>query len=241
MVHGWRARIGMILPMDNAVLEPEIAALGLGGVSTHVARLATKTREEMPTSGVALSEVFNELEVDAVGYACAETSFIGGQDTNHTVRDGITRATGRPAVTAIGAMVEALEALGAHRPAIVAPYRQASVEALRGYVDQAGLDIAGLVAHDFAQDSSDPREWYETNRQPPSTAYRLARAADTAEADVVTIFATNLRTFEVLAPLEADLGKPVVSSNSALLWALLRRCGVATDDDRLGRLWNGAH
>lgn len=38
----------------------------------------------------------------------------------------------------------------------------------------------------------------------------------------VFISCTNFRTLKVLDRLEADLGKPVVSSNQATLWAVLR-------------------
>ena len=38
--------------------------------------------------------------------------------------------------------------------------------------------------------------------------------------------------------LERRLGKPVVSSNQATLWACLKRLGIAHQDKRLGRLFS---
>lgn len=240
-MYGWRARLGVILPMDNAVLEPEWSSLGIDGVAVHAARLTTDERPRMPESGVELSHVFTELGADAIGYACAETSLLGGVDTNVRVRDGIEAATGLPAVTAIGAMTESLASLGAGAVAVAAPYRPSSAAALEEYLTAAGIRVANLVSRDFARTSEDEREWYATNLQPPSTAYRLAREADRPDADVVVVAATNLRSFEVIRALESDLGKPVVSTNTALLWALLRRCGVAASHPDLGRLWDGSH
>ena len=238
-MYGWRARLGVILPMDNAVLEPEWSSLALPGVAVYGARLGTAERSRMPGSGVELSEVFNELGVDVVGYACAETSLLGGVDTNVMVRDGIQAATGCPAVTAIGAMTEALDALGVASVAIAAPYRPSSATALEEYLSASGLRVTNVVARDFSDTSDDHREWYATNLQPPSTAYRMAREADHPDAEAVVVAATNLRTFEVIDALEQDLGKPVISTNTALLWALLRRCGVTLPEPSLGRLWAG--
>lgn len=236
-MYGWRARLGLILPMDNAVLEPELYSLALPGVAAYGVRLLTTDRLQMPDAGVEVSSVFNELGVDAIGYACAETSFLGGVDTNVRVRDGIEAATGSSAVTAIGAMTEALDALGVGSVAIAAPYRASSAAALETYLGNAGLSVTSVVSRDFSTTSTDEREWYETNIQPPTTAYAMARRADGADAEAVVIAATNIRTFEVIAALEADLGKPVISTNTALLWALLQRCGVAPENVPLGRLW----
>lgn len=241
MAFGWRARVGMILPADNAVLEPEAYRLGIPGVAFHTVRLDTWDRDDMPAAGIRLSAAFGELGVDAVGYACAETSFIGGQDANTAICTGVERAIGRPAVTATGAMVEALAAMGVGSVAVAAPYPQSSAVALQDYLERSGgVTVVSVASEDFSVRSADEREWFETNLQPPATAYRLARAADTADAEAIVIAATNLRSFEVLRHLEMDLGKPVISSNSALLWALLRRCRISEPREDLGQLWKTA-
>ena len=241
MAYGWRARIGLILPMDNAVMEPEFYSLGLEGIAAHSVRLLTTEREQMPQAGIDASVAFNELGVDAIGYACAETSFLGGLDTNTLVSREIEKRTQRPAVTAIGAMVEALGAMRASTVAVAAPYRESSALALQEYLDAVGIRVIGFESEDFSARSSDSREWYETNLQPPATAYRMARQATVADVDAVVIAATNLRTFEIIPHLESDLGKPVISSNSALIWSLLRRCGVRIASVPLGQLWRGEH
>lgn len=45
-------------------------------------------------------------------------------------------------------------------------------------------------------------------------------------ADGVFVSCTNYRTFEVMDRLEADLDKPVVTSNQATLWDVLGELGV---------------
>ena len=67
-------------------------------------------------------------------------------------------------------------------------------------------------------------------------AYRLARSIDTPEAQAVFLTGTGMPTLPVLDMLEADLGKPVISSASAMMWHALRRCGVRQPIAGYGRL-----
>ena len=38
---------------------------------------------------------------------------------------------------------------------------------------------------------------------------------------------TNLPTYDVIAPLERELGKPVLTANQVTMWAALRVAGAA--------------
>jgi len=48
---------------------------------------------------------------------------------------------------------------------------------------------------------------------------------------------TSLRTFGIVADLEEELGRPVVSSNQALAWHLHRLAGVQDAVPGLGTLF----
>jgi maleate cis-trans isomerase len=67
-------------------------------------------------------------------------------------------------------------------------------------------------------------------------AYRLARSVDLPEAEAVFLTGTGMPTLPVLAMLEQDLGKPVISSASAMMWHALRSCGVRQPIEGFGRL-----
>jgi len=45
---------------------------------------------------------------------------------------------------------------------------------------------------------------------------------DRPESDAIFISCTNFRTLEIIESLENKLGKPVVTSNSASMWQMLR-------------------
>jgi maleate cis-trans isomerase len=76
----------------------------------------------------------------------------------------------------------------------------------------------------------------ELGRVPLEDVYRLARGADRPEADALYLSCTNFRTIGVLAALERDLGKPVVSAIQASFWHCLRLAGVGESVEGYGRL-----
>ena len=57
------------------------------------------------------------------------------------------------------------------------------------------------------------------------------------QVDAVFISCTNLKSMDQLARLEAELGMPVISSNSATLWLGLRRVDAPTAHLPLGCLY----
>lgn len=235
-MYGWRARIGLIVPLDNAVIEPELYGLGLDGVSFHSSRLTTVARDLMPTQGVELARSLPELGVDAIVYACAETSFLGGIDANQSIIERIEEVAGVPAITATWAMTMALRHLQASRIALLTPYTAARGTVMEEFLRCNEMAVVSRIHHEFRSDPDERREWYETNLQPAHVAYRLARTLDASNADAVLISATNFRTLDVLDALERDLGRPVVSCNQAILWWCLDRLGIQMDISSAGSL-----
>ena len=73
-------------------------------------------------------------------------------------------------------------------------------------------------------------------RVPPESLFRLVRYIDRPEADMVFLSCTNLPTAEMLDDLEAEVGKPVISSNSATFWMSLRMAGINDSIEGFGRL-----
>jgi maleate isomerase len=236
-VYGWRSRIGLILPVDNAVMEPELYSQHLPGVSFYSMRLDTMERSQMPLRGVAMSQTFVELGADLIVYACAETSFLQGVDGNTWIQRELESRGGLPAITASGAMIQALSILGASRVSLVTPYTEERTEVMKNFLTRHDMTVSGCVSRDFQEGSGETREWYNTNLQGPSVAYQMARSAVDPSAEAVVIVATNFRTFEIISALEGDLKIPVVTTNQAILWASLRRLGLMDSPAHLGRLF----
>lgn len=67
-------------------------------------------------------------------------------------------------------------------------------------------------------------------------AYRLGRTVDRPGAQAVFLSGAAMPTIEILQMLEQDLGKPVISAASAMMWNALRLAGVRHSIPGYGRL-----
>ncbi len=240
-MYGWRARIGLVIPANNNVVEPELSRVIPTGVSLHASRMrignvlltpeAVRTMER--NADRALAELL-ESRVNVVAYACVATSVVKGRVWDEGLRRRLQDAAPNvPVQSAATAVVEALQQLGARRVAVATPYPPELADLVADYFLSWGID----VVHQANLPTEDVRAVCD---YPPDRAYRLARGLDVRTAEAVAILATDFRALDVVAALEADLRRPVVATNLAMLWWALRAAGVREDLSRLGQLMTGS-
>jgi len=235
---GYRARLGFLLPPGNPTIEPEMMAMAPQGVSLHFHRMVARGtpgsldgQEERNRQMVAsLDESIEMLALvkpDIVVIAHTATSYDLGREAENALLARLAQTSGTKVTTAFAAVAAALERLGVKRVALGAPYS----------AETTGKGKAHLEAHGFAVVSHANLEHagniYDTTAE---QAYRLARSVDTPEAEAVFLSGTGMPTVAVLEMLEQDLQKPVISSNSAMMWLALRACGVNQPVAGYGRL-----
>lgn len=238
-LYGWRARIGLIIPMDNAVIEPELYSLSheLEGITFHSTRLTTAKMEEMPDNGIEMCRVFKDLGTDINVYACAETAFLKGVDGNQYISEQLEKSTGKPSITAMSAMIESVKHLDIKNITLVTPYGEERNEVLTNFFARMGITVIQSIGRTSALYFDDENEPYKCNIQPTYTAYRMAKEVDHPDSDATIISATNFRTFEIISRLEKDLKKPVITTNQAILWSILRTLGLQQNIPQLGKLF----
>ena len=241
---GWRARIGVLVPPGNPTVEPELYRMAPSGVSVHFARLDSSSSASAPgahggmedrtqayvDSLPAVAPVLGAVNPAIVALAFTAASYSNGFAREAALADRIASLTGSPALTAAQAILAALEHLGVKRLALGTPYPESISAMGRAYWEAAGLTVAGYARLSGVTNIYDESE---------ERAYRLARRADVPDADALLLSGTGLPTIGVLELLERDLGKPVVSSNQALLWRALRMAGVREPVPGFGRLLTG--
>lgn len=227
---GWRSRIGVLLPPDNAVLEHEVNRLPLPGVSFHIARMFPVELSELPQDALQHIPSLKECQVNFILYACAASSFMFGPQANDELETEIKERSGLDAVTATSAMILSLKALGINRVALATPYWRELDEKLLAYFADGEIEVTHI-------ESLQLDNWEAMNNQTADSVYRLVRRADHADAEGILILSTNLPTFEVLQVLEDDLKKPVVSTNQGMVWAACRKLGIRDTIPGYGRLW----
>lgn len=237
-MHGWRGRVGLVVPSSNTTNEPEFRGCLPRGVSLHVARMRLEDAnadglEAMAAEADRCGDLLATADVDAVAYGCTTGSLVGGPGNAAELESTLADRTGAPAVATAASIKRAFDALGLGSLAVATPY----IDDLTGR-EAAFLDAAGYDVVDVDGLGIEPN--LEIGRREPRTAYRQAAALDHGPADGVFVSCTNYRTFEVIEALEADLGKPVVTSNQATLWDVLGRLGVDRDGVGPGRLFEAS-
>lgn len=235
---GWRARLGFLLPPGNPTVEPEMIALAPEGVSLHFHRMTARgvggslegqdQRNRMMVDNIDSSiELLAMVEPAVIVLAHTATSYYLGPEGEADLLARLQRATGTRVVTAFGSVVRALQRLGVRRLALATPYSAETT--LQG---KAHLETHGLQVVNFANLQGVTNIYDETAER----AYRLARMVDKEDAEAVFLSGTGMPTLPVLEALEQDLGKPVISSASAMMWHALRLAGVGQPIPGYGRL-----
>ena len=227
------ARIGVVVPVSNTNLEPDLVMMRPTGVSLHFMRVGGYDLDEVPDSrqmrslaAASLDHVIDALKAtlaDVILYGCTSATLVHGPDFDNEFRSRIERRARKPAATAAGAVVEALRDLNVRRMGFCSPYtRELSAEAA-SFFKRSGYEVvsAEYVGRDLGN--------YGQGELSPEEVFRLARSADRSDADAVVLSCTDMRSVEIIEDLEQALGKPVVTSNQALMHAGLKRLGLASD------------
>lgn len=223
-MYGWRGRIGLMVPTGNSVMEPEFHRLCPEGVSVHANRIRLDAVTPASLSGmdadaVRAAQGLVSIRLGVLAFGCTSGSFVGGKGHDAGLISRIERATGVLATTTSTAVLRALRTLGVRRIALATPYTD-EVNAIEvRFLEDHGFQVTRALGGGLTGVA-------DIQECEPHVAYRRAREVDDDRAEAVFISCTGLRTIEVLAPLEADLGKPVISANQATFADCLRILGV---------------
>jgi maleate cis-trans isomerase len=213
--------------------------LAPAGVSVHFTRMSASGaagahagQDERTRSQIAglheATRLLAMISPQSIVLAHTATSYTLGQQAEAALVAELEATSGARFVTAFGGVVEALRCLGVRRIAYATPYDEALTERGRGHLTAHGFEVVGMARLEGV------RNIYE---ETPARAYAVGRQADRADAEAVFLSGTGMPTLSILQALEDDLGKPVISAASAMMWAALRAAGVSAQRPGYGRLF----
>lgn len=227
------ARIGVLVPFTNTNLEADMALLGPSGISFHYARLGGYDRDEIPDeaqmAGLGASDLDEPLDLlmgvrpDVVMYGCTSATLAHGPEFDRGLADKITALSGAATVTAAGSIVSALQSLSVTKIGFASPYVAQLNEDAIAFLAGSGIDTV------HRSEMSEALDNYGQGELTPQKVFDLGRAADHPEAEAIVLSCTDMRSVEVIARLESELCKPVITSNQAMLYAALNHLGQQYD------------
>lgn len=222
---GARATFGLIvLQVDETIEQDARHCLPDDDLALYVSRipsgadLTTDTISQMESDLPAAAALLPQTPLyDVVGYACTSGTTLIGEGRVAALIRSSCRAT--HVTNPLTAAQAAFQHLGITSIALVSPYVEEISTPVEAAFISGGVDVKQSISFG---------EQVEANvARISATSIADAAVAVVGEANAVFLSCTNLRTLKLIPELEERLGKPVISSNTALFWHMARLAGVS--------------
>lgn len=227
-IYGSRAKLGVIVPPTNTANEAEWNQMAPAGISIHAARMPLHTDTTSSTGRAALyrdvehyAADLAQASVDVIAYGCTAGSMV---QPVTALADLMREKTGIAALSTAQAIVEALQALAVQRVAVATPYHAALNQHEFDFLASHDFDVLAIEGLGYGENG--PQEYRNIARIQAATVVDLVRRVNSDNAQAILISCTDLASLPIISSLEAELGKPVISSNTATFWAALRAVGI---------------
>ena len=228
--------LGLIFPpKDRGIPEEGLAMYGdrlkfvvTGlGVEKMTQEGFDAVMEKIPAAAKELAD----QGAEAIELTGTSLTFYKGEAYNRQLRAIVTKASGLRATTMSNGVIAGLKAVGAKKVAVATAYNDDINERLRAFLKEHGLNavvVTGLGIEPIAGVDN------VTQKQLIDFAERVCKSAP--GADSLLVSCGGFRTLEIIAPLEARTGVPVISSMPHGLWAGARLVGLPGTAPGYGKL-----
>jgi maleate isomerase len=217
-------RIGVLLPSSSSVQERDIGRALPEDITLHVARMRLnnvdadsiqRIVQEIETESQKLADV----DVDVIIFPATAPSSRNGPGYDRELIERIKAASGKPATTASTALLEALHVLSVKQIVLGAPWSASVNQTVAAFLEANGIEVLAQEALGLVRN-------LEIGLLDAQTAFDVGRRVNRPEADAVMLACGNWSTFSIIDRLEADLGKPVLTTNQVSLWHALKMMGT---------------
>ena len=232
--YGEKLRLGVIVPSGNVIAEPQINAMLPAGVVAYFTRLELRGSSEpelleMSRHVESGARLLADAQVKAIVFHCTAVTTFSPQ-MGQEIQSRIEAATGLPAFSTSEAIVSALQALQAKKIVLITPYIEEVNARECAFLAHHGVEVVGQVGLGISTNA-------EMGKLGAQTWVDLARQLHDPKADAYFISCTAIRSAEAIGRIEALLGRPVITSNQAMVWFGLRKFGVSDQVPGYGRLF----
>lgn len=220
-------RIGLVIPSLNVVVEDDLRRELPEDVGFHITRLRLQrtdgrvTQQALLDAGrdaVEQSTLLADAGMDGIAFNCTGASLSDGPAGAQRLREQIAAVTKTATTTTILSVVRALRASGLRRIVHVCPFTAEFSADEAAFLRGEGFEIVASRGLNF----TDARVAAKLS---PEEICEIAGGMDQADADGLFLACANVRAMEAARTLQRQLGKPVVTSNQAIIWELLEMVG----------------
>ncbi len=212
-----RAHVGVIVPAVNRTCEEQFHRHAPPELGIHMMRARIAGKWSAPVAKLEpeitlATQVLAECSPDLMVYNCTASSMKEGPEGEKRILDIMEKAAGIRSISTSAAVGDAFKSFGIKSVVVITPY--ANNDEILFYLDKIGIKAVGNVALALPASkfvSVTPEEWHD-----------LAVKHDTKDADAIFFSCAATTQIDAVAPTEKTLGKPVVNSNQAVLWSVLR-------------------
>ncbi|MGR3913671.1 MAG: Asp/Glu racemase [Gammaproteobacteria bacterium] len=220
---GARGRIGLVALGTDVNCETDLRRMLPAGMDIFTNRVANQNpttvenlRAMAPDITRAAGGILPGDCIDLLIYACTSgTAVIGEAEVFRRLRAARPEWNDLPCTTPVSAALAALERFGATRISLLTPYIEPVNRELAAFFGARDVEPLNVYGFGIASDA-------DMSGVTHASIVRAACAACRKDADLLFISCTALRAAQAVEEIEARIGKPVITSNQAMLWHALQ-------------------
>ena len=221
-------RVGLIVPSTNTVMEPDLYRNLPPGTTVHTSRMLLEGSVTIEAEELMLDVYLPEcarqigtLMPDVVVFGCTSAGALRGPAYEQELAGEISNATGAPTITIMGAVVDELQRLNVNSVAVLTPYSEEINDTIKESLESSGFTVPHINGMDvkgaFNIAAVSPDEIVDYVRE----------ELKGVESECLFVSCANLKSVDVLDEIRQAAGRPVVTSNQAVLEGVKRTIGIA--------------
>ena len=231
-VLGYRAKIAILLPSTNTIMEPELYAMAPPGVTFQVGRMYVPqadltspeaTQQFIENVSAATHTAMRDVlttEPDYLLHGMTALSFMNGLDGSVQFKQRLEQASGLRTSTAAEAVRAALKLLGVKRLGILSPQPEMLDAHYERFFTESGYEPVRF------QHIHCPTA-VAIGQVDEATLRAAAIELNGSDIEAIVLMGADLASARFADEAERWLGKPFISVTTAVLWHALRACGIS--------------
>ncbi|MFF8726246.1 arylmalonate decarboxylase [Streptomyces sp. NPDC015171] len=227
-------RLGLVVPPENPIAEPEFHRLVGAEMNVYTSRFPLTpgmgVKETMLRYNDVLPDTlgaFGRMRVDAAVVACNASHYLLNPDGDRAFVAELSERFGYPVQSSTQAILAVCEAFGISRLTLVSPYWPWLTETSRSFWEEAGLTVDRVVLAPAVPGADEDTHDFDPYRVTTRTLLTQIREAGLPDDGTLLFTGTGMGTLAALAELDREFGRTtLLTSNLASAWWARRAVGA---------------